>query len=284
MANSKRYSFSFLSFKEITIISIGLLMIILYSSTDMFNNVISSYVYNFTQGIFVICAFVLIFFRLANKTGVKFKLVKEPEEGKVIESSDKDSVPKEEETKEKEETQTPMHINMSMIDKLFYPIQIITYILLITNFLSCGYYFYDTMYYQKQHVKISQSDVSNISILLSSMANTQKAIVDSVNSKFPKQIFFVPGKVVSMRLDTGSNFCYYYVIKNRQRQFNLTVSSLKIRITNFTGCNEKEFCSCDSANICLKDKHIELYYLLYPRHTKKEVKTDTLYFSRILLR
>lgn len=278
MSNSKWYTFNFLSFKEKVVVITGLLMIVANSITDMLTNGVSIYVYSLGQGLFLICCFVFIFFRFTQNHGFQFKVSNTSDQN--IDVPQNIEQPKEDIPNEIKPEES-LQIKGELINKLFPLIRLLAYVFLITNILSCGYYFYDTLYYQKQHVTVSQMDVETITNLIASPGNTQKQIIDSVNERFPKQVFFSPGKVISMRLDTSGSFFYYYRIDNNKKQFLMNITSLKIRFTNFTKCKEEQFCTCDSANICLKDKRIELYYLLFLHKEKKVTITDTLYFSRI---
>ena len=276
MAKNKWYSFDFISFKEKVYILTGLLMIVANSITDMFSNVVSNNIFNFTQGIFLICSFVFVFFRFTQSKGLQFKNTVQNREGGDIKDG-------EDQLKNKETPMTEEHLQIKgeLVDKLFPVIRSLAFVFLITNILSCGYYFYDTLYYQKQHVTVSQSDILTINELLSLPINTQTQILDSINSRFPKQVFFSAGKIINMKLDSAGTFCYFFVLQNKGKTSSLSVSSLKIRFTNFTECKEQKFCLCDSTNICLKDRRIELYYLLFPKKTKKGDIIDTTYFSRI---
>ena len=56
---------SFIGVREWITIFTGILMIGVFSFTDIFSNPVSSAVYHLSQGIYLVCCFVYIFFKLA---------------------------------------------------------------------------------------------------------------------------------------------------------------------------------------------------------------------------
>lgn len=277
--------YSFIDLKGWAILLTGLLMIGVYSFTDLFENGLSSVIYHITQGIYLFCCFIYIFFKLAIRKEFRFGMVKDIEDKEEGDHVDGGPERFENESKEKvktirREVQHGMKVKTNYVEAFFIPIRLLTILYIATNLLSAGFYFYNNLYYKKKHVIILQTDLLTIDNILKQRKLSEKEIIDSVNLRFPKQLFFSAGKVLSMRLDTGGAFIYYYNL--RDLGHDVAISEWNVKIFNFTNCKEKWFCNCDSTNICLKNKTIELYYLLVTRKTKKGARPDTSYYSRIL--
>jgi hypothetical protein len=275
---------SFIGIKEWVTILTGLLMIVVYSFTDVFSNNVSSVIYHLTQGIYLFCCFIYIFFKLAVQKQFRFGIIKsydknDEEASKDIETGNPESGKKIQKPVIIQDVQNGMQVEEKYVEPFFIVIRFLTIIYIILNLSGAGYYFYNTMYNPKKQVVLRQADILTIDNIIDERRLSQKEIIDSVNHGFPKQLFFSAGKVLSMRLDTTGAFVYYYTLRDLHRY--LAVSELKLKIFNFTNCKEKLFCNCDSTNICLKNKNIELYYLFVTRKTKKGEKPDTIYYSRI---
>ncbi len=275
---------SFIGIKEWVTLLTGLLMIAVYSFTDIFSNNVSSVIYHLTQGIYLFCCFIYIFFKLAVRKKFKFGIIKPYEKKDEEETPDKTTEDTDSDNKVQkpvvlQEVQRGIEVKEKYVDLFFIPIRFLTILYIIINISGAGFYFYNSMYNPKKQIVLKQADILTLENIMGERALNQKEIIDSINLRVPKQIFFSAGKVLSMRLDTSGAFVYYFHLHDLNR--NLAVSEWKVKIFNFTNCKEKLFCNCDSTNICLKNKNIELYYLLVTRKTKKGEKPDTIYYSRI---
>ncbi len=284
--------YKFIDLEQWAIILTGLFMLGVFDLTDYFVNPISSIVFHLTQGIYYFSCFIFIFFKLAIRLKWKFAVIKEVDnQTEEVTEEEIHGVEEEENAntpniiKEKQPLQTkvqqPMEVKSKYVDAFYIVLKFITIGYIITIILSAGYYLYNTIYYKKTHITVNQFDVLTIDKLLSNKGYTQSQILDSVNERFPKPIFFSVGKVTSMRLDTSGAFVYYYTLHGKIPLI-MPINEMKIKIYNFTKCKERMFCNCDSTNICLKDKKIELFYFLVKRKTKKGERADTAYYSRIL--
>jgi hypothetical protein len=242
-------------------------------------------VYHLSQGIFLFCCFIYIFFKLAIRKNIQFGIHTILDENRKDDSGNVES-PKNpgntdvHEPFNRQEVQKGFAVKPSYVDGFYIPIRFLTIIYMVTNLLSGGNYFYSTLVPHQKQITVRQLDILAIDNLLSVRTRSPQEIIDSVNDRFPKPIFFSAGKVLAMKLDTNGAFVYYYHLKATPS--HVAVSEWKVKIFNFTSCKEKLFCNCDSTNQCLRNKTIELYYLLVTRKTKKGVQPDTTYYSRIL--
>ena len=275
---------SFIGIKEWATLLTGLVMILVYSFTDIFSNGVSSVIYHHTQGIYLFCCFIYIFFKLAVRKKFQFGIIKSYEKKDEEDTSPKETRKTDNDNKVQNpvilpEVQRGIEVKEKYVELFLIPIRFLTILYLILNISGAGFYFYNSMYTPKKQVILKQADILALETVMGERSLTGKEIIDSINSGFPKQILFSAGKVLSMRLDTAGAFVYYYHLDNLK--MNLAINEWKVKIFNFTNCKEKLFCNCDSTNICLKNKNIELFYVLGTRKTKKGEKPDTIYYSRI---
>lgn len=275
---------SFIGVREWITIFTGILMIGVFSFTDIFSNPVSSAVYHLSQGIYLVCCFVYIFFKLAVKRKFQFVVTSSNLNNEEGNGENKSVNPKDSgagnQKPENHEMQQKMEVREKFVEPFFIPIRILAILYIIVNISSAGFYFYNYINGPKNQIELKQSDLMAFENVINNKFISEKNIIDTINNHFPKQIFYSAGKVKSMKLDTTGAFVYYFKLNGLNK--NLSVKEWQIKIFNFTDCKEKLFCSCDSTNNCLKSKTIELYYLLVTRKTKKSVKPDTLYYSRIL--